>query len=173
MDAGRGAKTAISSPPPKVTFGSNGELIIDFGAAIAGSGIRQIETAQAVRNFDVDPRKLKPVNGVDLVAPNGEVNAGDAGIGAAGNLNIAAARVVGAEQIEVGGVSVGIPDDNSGAAASLVGVSNVAGDATGGVADSAGNQLQNEASNSLAFLEVNVLDFGARTEAPSPAIRRD
>lgn len=173
LDAGRGAKTAISSPPPKVTFGVNGELIIDFGAAIAGSGIRQIETAQSSKNFDIDPRKLKPVNGVDLVAPNGEVNAGDAGIGAAGNLNIAAARVVGAEQIEVGGVSVGIPDDNSGAAASLVGVSNVAGDATGSVADSAGNQLQSEASNRLAFLEVNVLDFGARTEAPSPAVRRD
>ncbi|MBQ0719284.1 MAG: filamentous hemagglutinin family protein [Gammaproteobacteria bacterium] len=171
LDAGRGAKTAISSPPPKVAFGSNGELIIDFGAAIAGSGIRQIETAQAGSNFVVDPNHLKPANGVDLVAPKGEVNAGDAGIGAAGNLNIAAARVIGAEQIEVGGVSVGIPDDNSGAATSLVGVSNIAGDATGGVADSAASQLQEEASNRLAFLEVNVLDYGSRSAAPAPRIR--
>ena len=171
LDAGRGAKTAISAPAPQVSFDQNGEIVIDFGAAISGSGIRQIDTGQEDFDFDVDPNKLKPRNGVDLVAPTGEVNAGEAGIGAAGDLNIAAARVVGTELIDVGGVAVGIPDDNSGAAASLVGVSNLAGNATSGVADEASSSLQDNAAERLAFLEVNVLDYGARSPAPAPTSR--
>ena len=75
---------------------------------------------------------------VDLVAPTGEVNAGDAGIGSAGNLNIAAPQVVGLDNIQVGGVATGVPTEAGGLAASLTGVSSVGSSAT----DSAEPQRQ-------------------------------
>ena len=45
---------------------------------------------------------------IDLIAPTGTVNAGDAGI-RAGNLNIAAQVVLGADNIAVAGTSTGTP----------------------------------------------------------------
>jgi hypothetical protein len=46
---------------------------------------------------------------VDLIAPKGEVNAGEAGIRSVGNINIAALRVVGADNIQFGGTAAGVP----------------------------------------------------------------
>jgi len=50
-----------------------------------------------------------PEGNVDLIAPNGAVDAGDAGIRASGNLNIAATTVLNAGNIQVGGSSSGVP----------------------------------------------------------------
>src|SRR5262249_63051 len=44
-----------------------------------------------------------------LIAPRGEVNAGDAGIRVVGDLNIAAQVVVGVENIQVSGAAAGVP----------------------------------------------------------------
>ena len=74
---------------------------------------------------------LQPAGGtagnVDLIAPKGTVNAGDAGI-RAGNLNIAAQVVLGADNISVSGSSSGTPvADTSAVSAASSGASN-AGD---------------------------------------------
>ena len=103
IDAGRGAKTAISAPPPKITFDpQTGAPIIEFPAAFTGSGIQTIATTEGRKPGDVD-----------LFAPRGVVNAGDAGI-VAGNLTIAATAVLGADNIQVSGVAVGVPVDTGG-----------------------------------------------------------
>jgi hypothetical protein len=46
---------------------------------------------------------------VYLIAPRGTVDAGAAGVRVAGNLSVAALRVLNADNIQVGGVSVGVP----------------------------------------------------------------
>ncbi|NJM39209.1 MAG: hypothetical protein HC845_15915, partial [Akkermansiaceae bacterium] len=46
---------------------------------------------------------------VDLIAPTGTIDAGDAGIQASGNISISAPRVVGADNISSGGKSSGVP----------------------------------------------------------------
>jgi hypothetical protein len=46
---------------------------------------------------------------LDLYAPKGEINAGDAGIKSLGNAFLGAARFVGADNLAVGGVAVGAP----------------------------------------------------------------
>ncbi|MEI6299805.1 MAG: filamentous hemagglutinin family protein [Betaproteobacteria bacterium] len=97
IDAGKGAKTASSSPPPTVITNPDGTTRFQF-SSVAGNGIRGILT----------DRTLKPGD-VDLIAPRGVVDAGDAGIGSAGNITIAAVRVVGADNIQVGGTSSGVP----------------------------------------------------------------
>jgi hypothetical protein len=50
-----------------------------------------------------------PVGNADLIAPNGIINAGDAGIRVSGNLNLAAVAVLNASNIQVEGKATGIP----------------------------------------------------------------
>lgn len=127
IDAGKGAKTASATPPPRLRIDGNGNFVLDVSQSIAGSGIGALDG-------DSD---------VVLVAPSGEVNAGDAGIRAGGNLTIAALQVVGADNIQVGGVSTGVPISNDGAAAAA--------------ATSAGN-IGTDASSATASLSQNLAD---------------
>jgi filamentous hemagglutinin family protein len=155
IDAGRGAKSAISAPEPTLTFDTNGNAIYDFGGAIAGSGIRAITTQEDVVAGDTD-----------LYAPVGIVDAGDAGIDAGGNLFIGAEQVVGADNISVGGVSVGVPVSSLGSLmAGLTGVgslSSEAGSASEDAVSDAGKGSDTPiADAALSFLEVDILGFGA------------
>lgn len=156
IDAGRGSKSALSAPPPRVIFDNSGRLTIDFSGAVAGSGIRTITTADNVDAGDVD-----------LIAPKGIVNAGDAGIGSAGNLNIAAQQVAGLDNIQVGGVSTGVPAETSGIGASLSGVSasassssNSATQSVNSQGDGAQDTAQALAVAALSWLEVFVVGLG-------------
>lgn len=154
IDAGRGAKTAISAPPPTITIDENGRPTVLFPAALTGSGIQTLATTPG----------RKPGN-VDLFAPRGVVNAGDAGI-VAGNLTIAATAVLGADNIQVSGVAVGVPVDTGGLGAALAGVSNVASSASNAATtalDSGAGKEQQQASMAeaaLSWLEVFVVGLG-------------
>jgi filamentous hemagglutinin family protein len=154
IDAGRGAKTAISAPPPTVTIGPDGQIRVAFPAALTGSGIQTLATSEG----------KKPGN-VDLFAPRGVVNAGDAGI-VAGNLTIAATAVLGADNISVSGVAVGVPVDTGGLGAALTGVSAVASSAASAAEDTVASSRNAEetatplADQALSFLDVVITGFG-------------
>ena len=151
IDAGRGAKTAVSAPPPILVTDSAGNTSFKFNA-VSGSGIRSILT-----RADIVP------GSVDLIAPSGTVNAGDAGIGAAGNLNIAALRVVGADNIQVSGKSSGVPLSDTGSAGrGLAGLGNTSSDATRSVDQATRNLGGNAANENLrpGFISVEVLSIG-------------
>jgi hypothetical protein len=119
IDAGRGAKTAVTAPPPVLRVNSRGELVVEFPGAASGSGIGVLLTRAGLTPGDVD-----------LIAPQGTVNAGDAGIRVAGNLTIAAVRVIGAENIQVGGASAGVPAPSTSAGVGLSGLGNVGSEAS-------------------------------------------
>lgn len=164
IDAGRGAKTAISAPAPVVTFDDQGRVNVEFPPALAGSGIRAFVTTAG-----------RSAGDVDLFAPSGVINAGDAGIGTAGNLTVAATQVLGADNFDVGGVSVGVPVVDTGAfASSLSSVGNVAGGASksaeaavsGNVGAAASTSATPLADEALSFLEVTVLGFGDEQTKP-------
>jgi hypothetical protein len=153
IDAGRGAKTAISAPPPLVTVDASGQIHVQFSPALTGSGIQTLATSQGE----------EPGN-VDLYAPHGVVNAGDAGI-VAGNLTIAATAVLGADNIQVSGVSVGVPVDTGGLGASLAGVSSSASSAASAATaavepDSSRQPEQSTAQAALSWLDVFVIGLG-------------
>ena len=110
------------------------------------------------------------------IAPTGVVNAGDAGIGAAGNLNIAAPQVVGLDNIQVGGISAGVPTD-SGAAAGLTGVSSLSSSVasaaeSAAVADAGGDPDASLADEALGWLEVFIEGFGDGDEDEDDEDRR-
>ena len=127
IDAGKGAKTASATPPPQLRIDKNGNFVLDVSQSISGSGIGALTEG----------------SDVVLIAPTGEVNAGDAGIRAGGNLTIGAQRVVGADNIQVGGISTGVPISNNGAAAAA--------------ATSAGN-VGSEATSATASLSQSLAD---------------
>jgi len=97
---------------------------------------------------------------VYLVAPRGTVDAGDAGIRVSGNLIVAAARVVNADNIQVQGEKVGVPVAQS----VNVGALNAANAAAGAVSKAAedmAKQQQDDARSKLpSVISVQVLGYG-------------
>jgi hypothetical protein len=129
VDAGKGAKTASSAPPPTFVTDDKGFTKSDIGKSISGSGIGVLLVRDVINRGDTY-----------LIAPNGEVNAGDAGIRASGNIFIDANRVIGADNIVAVGVAIGVPAavDTSGLSVSGI----------GSLGDAA--QAANQATSSLA-----------------------
>lgn len=95
IDAGRGAKTAASTPPPQVRRVGD-QFIADISAAVTGSGIGTLKG-----------RADTPPGDVRLYAPSGYVDAGDAGIRAGGDLEIGGG-FRGADNIQAGGSVSGV-----------------------------------------------------------------
>ena len=153
IDAGNGAKTSLSVPPPTFELDSKGNATEVFGAAVAGSGIRTIQVGD------------EPAGDVNLVAPVGAVNAGDAGIGAAGNINLSALVVTGASNINFGGTATGVPPAVAGVTAALSGAASTAG-ATSNTAQALENSTANNnaatplAQTAISWLDVFVTGLG-------------
>jgi filamentous hemagglutinin len=154
IDAGNGAKTSLSLPPPTYSTDKFGNAELVFNAAVAGSGIRTIRTVPSV-----------PAGNVNLIAPVGAVNAGDAGIGAAGNINIAAVTVTGVANINFGGTATGVPALVSNLTASLSGAASAASattTATTALEGSGGNKEEAAplAQSAISWLDVFVTGLG-------------
>ncbi|MFZ5493658.1 MAG: filamentous hemagglutinin family protein [Pseudomonadota bacterium] len=149
IDAGRGAKSAAATPPPRLVLRGD-QLVLDTSRSVSGSGIGVL-----LSRPDIVP------GDVDLIAPNGEVNAGDAGIRSAGNLTIAAPRVVGADNIQVGGISTGVPVTSTAVSGSLAGAAAAGSTATKAAADAAANSAVAAAAagTGVASLGTVVVDF--------------
>jgi hypothetical protein len=145
IDAGRGAKTSISAPPPIITVNANGQVTQIFPTALTGSGIQALATSPDVTPGDVD-----------LFAPHGVVNANDAGI-VAGNITIGATAVLGANNISFSGSSVGVPVAVTGIGAGLSGASSTGAAAASG-ANNSTDANERAQKTKLSELPVGMLD---------------
>jgi filamentous hemagglutinin family protein len=159
IDAGRGAKTAISAPPPTITIDDDGRTVVSFPAALTGSGIQTLATSAGRKPGDVD-----------LFAPRGVVNASDAGI-VAGNLTVAATAVLGTSNITVSGASVGVPVDTGALSVGVTSASSAGTSATTAAESSleSGEREQSRAplaDEALGWLEVFVEGFGEEVCKP-------
>jgi hypothetical protein len=140
IDAGKGAKSASGAPPPTIQTDANGNLFVDPANSVAGSGIGQLLTVPGIK-----------AGLVNLIAPKGVVNAGDAGIRVAGNLNIAAVQVIGAGNITVVGTATGVPVSQAGAFAGALSGANSLGDAS----KNAVEQLSQDLGAASNFQQLN------------------
>jgi len=102
ITAGAGSKTSVLSAPLSYVTSPDGVITINVFGLQTGAGIGVLDALQGT-----DPNRKR--SRLDLIAPRGEVNAGDAGIRVIGDLNIAAQVVVGVENIQVTGSAVGVP----------------------------------------------------------------
>ncbi|MGO4712703.1 filamentous haemagglutinin family protein [Bradyrhizobium sp. 2TAF24] len=98
INAGRGAKTSTLYTPPQRIYDNYGNVSVSLTAPASGAGIATLKLLAGV-----------PPGNVDLVAPLGTIDAGEAGIRVSGNLNLAALQVINAANIDVKGTASGIP----------------------------------------------------------------
>jgi hypothetical protein len=157
--AGSSPKTVVTAPPTRVlvdTFSAS--LQTDLGGLATGGGIGVLAAVQGV-----EP------GAVTLVAPQGTVDAGDAGIRATGNISIAAAQVLNADNIASGGTSVGVPSAPAAAAPNLGGLS--AGASSTAATSSSATELarqsqptQSAADEAPSSITVEVLGYGGASE---------
>lgn len=97
IDAGSGAKTVSATPPP-VTVIRDGQIVLDTSSSISGSGIGILAS-----------RADTPASDMDLFAPQGAIDAGDAGLRSTGNVNLGARVILNASNITAGGTVTGAP----------------------------------------------------------------
>src|SRR5262249_7652536 len=146
-------------PPPTIITAADGSVQFDYSAGASGSGIGVLLTDPTV-----------PPGRVDLIAPNGFVDAGEAGIRSAGDVNIAALQVFNAGNIQAAGLATGVPTalDTTIFNAGQLGAANTNASATRGidadVAASASNAIAQAIAPSLPtnFISVEVLGFGEK-----------
>lgn len=98
LNAGQGPRSAANFPPVTVRFDSNGATEVDSAGSVSGAGIGAFRQSPS-----------QPLSSIILIAPVGEVDAGDAGVRASGNVFVAAARVANAENFSAGGEITGVP----------------------------------------------------------------
>ncbi len=98
INAGRGSKTTLVYTPPKREYDTLGNVKLSPNVPSTGAGIATL-----------DPIPEVPPGDVDLIAPLGTIDAGEAGIRVSGNVNLSALQVVNAANIQVKGESAGLP----------------------------------------------------------------
>jgi len=159
IDAGASSKTVQSAPPTRVLVDpQSGDVQTDLAGLATGGGIGVLAT-----------RKGSAVANVDLIAPRGTVNAGDAGIRASGNISIAAVQVLNAGNISAGGKTSGVPTSaavNVGALAAASSTAGAANNAAEQMAQQANHQAGPNAADDLpSIITVEVVGYGGGADS--------
>jgi filamentous hemagglutinin len=144
--AGSSSKTVQSAPPTRVLIDpQSANVKTDLAGLATGGGIGVLTTVAGVAASDVD-----------LIAPVGTIDAGDAGIRVSGNLNIAAAVVTNTGNISVGGASSGTPS-TSVSAPNLGGLSASAAAANSGASSVSESSQKDSSAGEQAITDVQSL----------------
>jgi filamentous hemagglutinin family protein len=153
LDAGKGAKTSVSAPPPKFDCDIDYRCSADIKGAVSGAGIATLQSLPGV-----------PVGDANLIAPRGTVNAGAAGIRVSGNLNVAALIVANTFNIQVQGTVTGLPAAVAPNIGSLTSASNAAGQAAAAATDAAKQARSGPPPQELpSIITVEVVGYGGAT----------
>ncbi|WP_261276181.1 filamentous haemagglutinin family protein [Serratia entomophila] len=145
INAGRGSKTSLVYTPPKREYDGWGNVTLSPQVPSTGAGIATLNPIPEV-----------PPGDIDLIAPLGTIDAGEAGIRFSGNLNIAALQVVNAANILGQGKATGIPMTAAVNVGALTAASQAAGSAVQAV-EQASRQAQR---NQPSLISVEVLGYG-------------
>ena len=170
INAGRGSKTTVVATPQRRLYDSIGNVTLSPSTPSTGAGIATLNPIPEI-----------PPGDIDLIAPLGTIDAGEAGIRVSGNVNLAAMQVVNAQNIQVQGKAVGIPT----VAAVNVGALTNASAATAQASVAAQEVMQRERAAARqaqpSVFTVRVLGFGDQpaegattgptAAAPTPADR--
>lgn len=156
INAGRGSKTTVVYTPPKRVYDTWGNVTLSPSVPSTGAGIATLNPIPEVAPGDID-----------LIAPLGTIDAGEAGIRVSGNVNIAALTVVNAANIQTQGKSTGVPMTASVNTGAITSASSAASSATQAAEDVARQQQAASRQNQASVFTVQVLSFGSEQLAPT------
>jgi filamentous hemagglutinin len=159
--AGSSSRTIQSAPPTRVIVDPQSASVeTDLAGLATGGGIGVLATVQGVDAGDVD-----------LIAPSGIIDAGDAGIRVSGNINLAAVQVVNAGNIVSGGSSTGAPAPAASAPSvtTTTSASNAAAAAASGTIGANPNsdnkpETDVTADDVISVITVEVIGYGGGSE---------
>jgi filamentous hemagglutinin family protein len=159
--AGSSPRTVVTAPPTRVLVDvTSANIQTDLGGLATGGGIGVLAAVEGVE-----------AGNVALIAPQGVVDAGDAGIRATGNLTIAATAVLNASNIQVAGGTAGVPSAPAVAAPNIGGLT-AASSAAAATTNTATQMAQpkkeeeeeDEKEEVPSIIEVEVLGYGGGEE---------
>lgn len=156
INAGRGSKTTVVYTPPKRVYDTWGNVTLSPSVPSTGAGIATLNPIAEVAPGDID-----------LIAPLGTIDAGEAGIRVSGNVNIAALTVVNAANIAVQGKTSGVPVVAAVNTGAITSASSAASSATQAAEDVARQQQAAARQNQASVFTVQVLSFGNEQLAPN------
>ena len=146
INAGRGSKTTVIYTPPRRVYDIYGNVTLSPEVPSNGAGIATLNPIAEVARGDVD-----------LIAPLGTIDVGEAGIRVSGNVNLAALQVINAGNIQVQGAATGIPT----APPPNVSGALTASSAAGAAAQAAKQPQQSRSQQELpSIITVEVLGYG-------------
>jgi hypothetical protein len=126
INAGQGSKTTILYQPPIITYSADGSITLSPAAPTSGAGIATLNPIAGTVPGDVN-----------LIAPVGTIDAGEAGIRASGNVNISALILVGTNNIQAGGTKTGSAAGSTTNVAAASAAASAAGSSTNAAAGTA------------------------------------
>lgn len=152
--AGSSSRTVSAAPPTRVVIDPQSAAVqTDLAGLATGGGIGVLATVEGVA----------PGN-VDLIAPTGIIDAGDAGIRVSGNINLAAVTVVNAGNISAGGSSAGAPVAASAPSISTVTSASNTSAAAGNTVEKPGEEQTSAetkvANDAPSLITVEVIGYG-------------
>ncbi|WP_051334612.1 filamentous haemagglutinin family protein [Bradyrhizobium sp. Ai1a-2] len=155
INAGRGAKTTIVYTPARRVYDDYGMVTLSPAVPGSGAGIASRSSVPGV-----------PGGSIDLIAPLGTIDAGEAGIRSGADVNLAALQIVNAANIQAQGNVTGVPTVQAPPVAALASSSNMT---------AATQQAQPAApstSDRPSIIIVEFLGFGGGDGGPNGDQRR-
>jgi hypothetical protein len=153
INAGRGSKTTTIFTPPKRAYDAYGNITVSPNVPSTGAGIATLAPIPEV-----------PPGAIDLIAPLGTIDAGEAGIRHSGNVNLAALQIVNALNITgtgtVTGLTVPPPANISGA---------LSANSTAGAAQKTSLPTQSNNTDQPSIIIVEFLGFGGGDGSSAPS----
>ncbi len=159
LNAGKGPKSAAAYPPLRLICDVDGYCRVNPSGLVTGAGVGALLSVPGQ-----DPKQSNVV----LTAPHGVIDASAAGIRVAGDLHLAALQVLNAFNIQVSGVTAGLPVVQGPPVAALTTAAN-----TTAATQQAQLPAQSSKNSQTSIMIVEIIGYGGGGGDDSPPHPQD